>query len=56
MDYKRFGGAIFLGVNGVVIKAHGHSDEYGFYSALKVCRNMIEADIVTKIKKQVQDE
>ena len=56
MDYKRFGGAIFLGVNGVVIKAHGNSDEYGFYSALKVCRNMIEADIVTKIKKQVQDE
>lgn len=56
MDYKRFGGAIFLGVNGVAVKAHGNSDEYGFYSALEVCHNMIEADIINKIKEQLNDE
>ena len=56
MDYKRFGGAIFLGTNGIVVKAHGNSDSYSFYHALDVANKMIEEKIVDKIKEQKVSE
>ena len=31
MDYKQFGGALFLGVKNPVVKAHGSRDEFLFY-------------------------
>lgn len=54
MDYKRFGGAILLGVNGIVVKAHGNSDSYAFYQAIDVTRNMVKADIVQCIKNETE--
>ena len=44
LDYKSTGGAMLLGVNGVVVKAHGNSDAYSFKNALKDVRegNFIE--------------
>ena len=35
MDYKQYGGALFLGVKSPVVKAHGSSDEFLFYFKLK---------------------
>ena len=35
MDYKEYGGALFLGVKRPVIKAHGSSDEKLFYHTIK---------------------
>jgi len=35
MDYKEYGGALFLGVNKPVIKAHGSGDEKVFYYTIK---------------------
>ena len=35
MDYKEYGGALFLGVKKPVVKAHGSSDEYLFYCTIK---------------------
>lgn len=55
-DYKNTGGAILLGVNNVVIKAHGNSDERGFYSALIVAQKMAAAKIVETVKKGLTDE
>lgn len=55
-DYKNTGGAILLGVNNVVIKAHGNSDTLGFYSALNVARKMAEANIVETVRKGLEDE
>ena len=49
MDYKKYGGAILLGVNGVAVKAHGNSDSYAFYNAIDVARRMAESHIVEKI-------
>ena len=49
MNYRKYGGSILLGINGVVVKAHGNSNAYAFYNAIKVAKNMVEADIVTKI-------
>ena len=50
MDYKSTGGAMLLGVNGNVVKAHGSSDARSFYCALRVAKKLAENDIVNKIK------
>lgn len=50
MDYKSVGGAMLIGINGVVVKGHGNSDAYAFYHALRVAKSLAEKDIVNKIK------
>ena len=55
MDYKSFGGAILLGVNGVVIKAHGNSNTYAFKKALELAYNMANTNVVEKIKEGFKD-
>ena len=56
MDYKSVGGAMLLGVNGVVVKAHGNSDTYSFTSALKVAHQLAEFKMVDKIKEALANE
>ena len=53
MNYKSVGGALLLGVNKVVVKAHGSSDEKAFYSALKLTKTLAENNIVEKIKEEI---
>lgn len=52
-DYKEYGGAPFLGVEGICIKAHGSSDSKAFKNAIKQTRIFYEHDIVNKIKKDI---
>lgn len=54
MDYKQYGGAMLVGVNKVVVKAHGSSDALCFFSALKVCYELIKKDIVNKMKEEMK--
>ena len=56
MDYKSTGGAMLLGINGVVVKAHGNSDAYSFYNALRVAKQMVDYDVVNKIKESLTHE
>ncbi len=56
MDYKSTGGAMLLGINGVVVKAHGNSDAYSFKSALKVAKQMVDYQVVDKIKETFKNE
>ena len=55
MDYKSTGGAMLLGVNGVVVKAHGSSDSYAFSCALNVADKLVENNLVNKIKVGILD-
>jgi len=48
-DYKSYGGAPFLGVNGLVMKMHGRSDDMAVYSALRSMYKLAKADIIGKI-------
>lgn len=48
-NYKEHGGASLMGVNGVVIKAHGSSDAYAFYNAVKQAKKAAEGGLVEKI-------
>ncbi|MFA6675538.1 MAG: phosphate acyltransferase PlsX [Bacilli bacterium] len=50
VDYKSTGGAMLLGLNGVVVKAHGSSDAYAFKCALNVAKKLAENHVVEKIK------
>jgi len=54
MDYKSTGGAMLLGINGVVVKAHGNSDQYSFYNALRVAYELADIDLVSKIKQEIK--
>lgn len=42
MDYKEYGGALFLGVKKPVVKAHGSSDEYLFYFTIKQAEQFVK--------------
>ena len=56
MDYKSVGGAMLLGINGVVVKAHGNSDAYSFKNAMRVAHQMVEFDVINKIKESLINE
>ena len=56
MDYKTTGGAMLLGVNGIVVKAHGSSDALSFYHALRVAYALSKNNIVEKIKEGIKGE
>jgi len=53
-DYKEYGGAPFLGVKGVCIKAHGSSDGRAFKNAIKAAGNLYENKVIDKIKSQLE--
>lgn len=52
MDYKKTGGAILLGVNGVAIKTHGNSDARFFYYSMALADKMVKNGVVNKIKEE----
>lgn len=49
MDYKSYGGALFLGVNKPVVKAHGSSDETLFEYTVKQAEKFVENKAVEKM-------
>jgi glycerol-3-phosphate acyltransferase PlsX len=50
MDYTEVGGAVLLGIQKPVIKAHGSSNAKAFYNALRQAKNCVEGDIIGTIK------
>lgn len=49
MDYKRYGGALFLGVKKPVVKAHGSSDEKLFEYTILQAEKFVENKAVDKM-------
>ena len=54
MDYKEYGGALFLGVKKPVVKAHGSSDEYLFYFTIKQAEKFAESKAVEIIAQEFE--
>jgi phosphate acyltransferase len=50
-DYRTTGGSMLLGLNGVIVKAHGSSDALAFSYAIEVGKKLAEAEIVSAMKK-----
>jgi glycerol-3-phosphate acyltransferase PlsX len=53
MDYTEYGGALMLGVNGGVIKAHGSSNAKAIKSTLRQAVGFIKADVVGVIRQEI---
>ncbi len=49
LDPRNVNGGVFLGLNGVVIKSHGGTDEVGFRSALGLAYEMARGRLIDKI-------
>lgn len=53
MDSSEVGGAMIVGVQAPVIKAHGNSDAYAFYNAIRQAREMVINKVVDKLKEEI---
>ena len=49
MDPRLFNGAVFLGLEGIVIKSHGGADAISFSGAIDIAREMARQDLLAKI-------
>ena len=56
LDPRRYNGASFLGLNGIVIKSHGGADILAFKTAIITAIEESENRILEKIKKQIEIE
>tara|TARA_B100000963_G_scaffold129764_2_gene113212 strand:- start:2207 stop:3247 length:1041 start_codon:yes stop_codon:yes gene_type:complete len=50
LDPRKYNGAIFLGLNGPVVKSHGGTDSLGFYYSIDLCYKIIKGDLMKQIK------
>lgn len=53
MDYAEYGGSVLLGLDGIVVKAHGSSSAKAFYSAIKQAKIAGEQEIVKTMRETV---
>ncbi|MEC9343275.1 MAG: phosphate acyltransferase PlsX [Pseudomonadota bacterium] len=54
MDPRKVNGAVFLGLNGIVIKSHGGTDEEGFAAAIEMGHDMAANGIIQKIENDLR--
>ena len=50
LDPRKYNGAIFLGLNGPVVKSHGGTDALGFYHSIDLCYRIVKGDLMKQIK------
>ena len=50
LDPRKYNGAIFLGLNGPVVKSHGGTDSIGFYYSIDLCYRIIKGNLMNQIK------
>ena len=53
LDPRKYNGAIFLGLNGPVVKSHGGTDSTGFYHSIDLCYKIVKGNLMSQIKKNL---
>ncbi len=53
LDPRKYNGAIFLGLNGPVVKSHGGIDDVGFYHSIDLCYKIVKGNLMQQIKKNL---
>jgi len=53
IDWREFGGAPLLGIDGVAVVAHGRSDARAMKNAVRVARDAVQSGLVGKIRAEV---
>ena len=54
LDPRKYNGAIFLGLNGPVVKSHGGTDSTGFYHSINLCYKIVKGDLMKQIKTNLE--
>jgi glycerol-3-phosphate acyltransferase PlsX len=54
LDPRRYNGAAFLGINGIVVKSHGSADAFSFEHALMTAYEEANSKMIAKISKQLK--
>ena len=49
LDASEIGGALVIGLNHVLIKAHGSSNDFAFFNAIRQAKEMIEKDVINTV-------
>ena len=49
LDPNNHNGAVFLGLNGLVVKSHGGANELGVATAIGAAAKMVQADLARRI-------
>ena len=55
MDPRQSNGAVFLGLDGIVIKSHGGTDAIGFSGAIDIGYDMVRQDLQEKIREALAE-
>ncbi len=53
-DYQEYGGAPFLGVQGVCIKAHGRSTPRAIRNAVLAAKKMVHGQVNLRIQEEIK--
>jgi glycerol-3-phosphate acyltransferase PlsX len=53
LDPNNHNGAVFLGLNGLIVKSHGSANEKGVANAIRVAARMVREDLTRKIKEDL---
>jgi phosphate acyltransferase len=55
LDPRKYNGAIFLGLNGPVVKSHGGTDSIGFYYSIDLCYKIVKGNLMKEISINLND-
>jgi glycerol-3-phosphate acyltransferase PlsX len=55
LDPNNHNGAVFLGLNGLVVKSHGSADAKGVANAIRVAARMVREDLTRKIIEDLEN-
>jgi glycerol-3-phosphate acyltransferase PlsX len=53
LDPRRYNGAMLLGLNGIVVKSHGGSDDVGFANAIGVAHDLCANGFLDRIREEL---
>ncbi len=56
LDPRRYNGASFLGLKGIVVKSHGGADSYSFFYAIQTAIEESKNNVLENIQKQLELE
>jgi glycerol-3-phosphate acyltransferase PlsX len=54
LDYQEYGGALLLGVDGIVIIGHGRSSSRAIKNAIQLSRRFISENVLEKISREIE--
>jgi glycerol-3-phosphate acyltransferase PlsX len=51
VDWREYGGASLLGVDGIVVLTHGRSDSISIKNAIRLAKRLVEGKVMENIKR-----